>query len=257
VIYHWLYDSFGVPGLIVATFAFSAALYFVLAGATYAAVFVWQRRRLVPDYRPADRDLRREIGATMINLLGNCVLFLPIQLAIVFGYTQIYFTVEEYGWAYLAFSAVAALAFAETGIYWLHRALHTPYLFRHLHAHHHGYRTTTPFTSLAFHPVDGFVQSLPYHVFAFVVPINIWLYLVLVFATVIWSVKIHDRVRVLPFDFVNHTGCHTLHHLRCAYNLGQYFTFWDRWCGTYRDPAVELPDEYRASKVPLIGRARG
>ncbi len=28
-----------------------------------------------------------------------------------------------------------------------------------------------------------------------------------------------------------------------------YFTFWDRLCGTYRDP-VDLPDKFWASKEP-------
>ena len=70
----------------------------------------------------------------------------------------------------------------------------------------------------------------------------------IVFVT-LWSVLIHDRIRWVPGAIVNHTGCHTAHHWYYECNYGQYFTFWDRLCGTYRDP-VDLPDKFWASKEP-------
>ena len=103
--------------------------------------------------------------------------------------------------------------------------------------------------------MDSFVQSFPYHLYAFLLPINFWLYLGMVLFVTLWSVMIHDRVSLVPGGIVNHTGCHTAHHWYYAYNYGQYFTFWDRLCGTYRDPA-ELPDRFLASKLPLYRLVR-
>ena len=68
----------------------------------------------------------------------------------------------------------------------------------------------------------------------------------------LWSLMIHDQVRWVPFRFVNHTGCHTAHHWYFRYNYGNYFTFWDRLCGTYFDPE-ELPEQFIASKQALLG----
>jgi Delta7-sterol 5-desaturase len=39
---------------------------------------------------------------------------------------------------------------------------------------------------------------------------------------------------------INGPAHHTLHHLYFTVNYGQYFTWADRWSGTYRQPAPEL-----------------
>lgn len=172
-----------------------------------------------------------------------------MQLLIVFGNSRMYYDIEPYGWGCLIVSFLAALVFSETLIYWIHRALHTTWLYRKIHVHHHQFREPTPLSSIAFHPVDSFAQALPYHLFALLIPINFWLYLTMIVYVTLWSVMIHDRIRWVPGAVVNHTGCHTVHHWYNKYNYGQYFTVWDRSCGTYREP-VDLPDRFMASKVP-------
>jgi len=57
------------------------------------------------------------------------------------------------------------------------------------------------------------------------------------------SVLIHDRVSMVRWNVLNYTGHHTLHHWYYHCNYGQFFTFWDRLMGTYRDPAVEKNPE--------------
>jgi lathosterol oxidase len=39
---------------------------------------------------------------------------------------------------------------------------------------------------------------------------------------------------------INGPAHHTLHHLFFTVNYGQYFTWADRWGGSYRQPAPEL-----------------
>lgn len=43
---------------------------------------------------------------------------------------------------------------------------------QHLHKQHHTFKIPTPFASHAFHPLDGFLQSLPYHVYPFIFPLH-------------------------------------------------------------------------------------
>ena len=57
-------------------------------------------------------------------------------------------------------------AFTETLVYWVHRSLHHPLLYRALHRYHHEFREPTPWVSMAFHPLDSFAQGAPYHLFA-------------------------------------------------------------------------------------------
>ena len=46
----------------------------------------------------------------------------------------------------------------------------------------------TPFASHAFHPLDGYLQSVPYHLFIFLFPIHRLVYLILFVLVNIWSV---------------------------------------------------------------------
>lgn len=48
----------------------------------------------------------------------------------------------------------------------------------------------TPFASHAFHPVDGYLQSVPYHLFIFLFPLHRWLYLALFVFVNFWSILV-------------------------------------------------------------------
>jgi sterol desaturase/sphingolipid hydroxylase (fatty acid hydroxylase superfamily) len=48
----------------------------------------------------------------------------------------------------------------------------------------------TPFASHAFHPLDGYLQSVPYHLFIFVFPLHRWLYLGLFVFVNFWSILV-------------------------------------------------------------------
>src|SRR5581483_6613697 len=95
-------------------------------------------------------------------------------------------------------------------------------------------------------PLDSFAQALPHHLCAYLFPLHVWVYHGFVAIVTLWAVAIHDRVTWAPYGFINNTGCHTAHHWFNKYNYGQFFTFWDRLCGTYKDPRA-LPDRFFAA----------
>lgn len=102
------------------------------------------------------------------------------------------------------------LVFTDYGIYWIHRWEHHPICYRWLHKPHHKWigelglslsflrvttyaRATTvptPFASHAFHPLDGYFQSLPYHIFIFIFPLHKKLYLVLFVLINFWTILV-------------------------------------------------------------------
>src|SRR6185503_7478279 len=114
----------------------------------------------------------------------------------------------------------------------------------------------TPFSSHAFHPLDGYLQSVPYHLFVFLFPLQKYVYLGLFVFVNVWTILIHDgnfllltethsillSCQALTYNiscifvgayltanpFINGAAHHTLHHLYFNYNYGQYFTLWDR-----------------------------
>lgn len=134
----------------------------------------------------------------------------------------------------------------------------------------------TPYASHAFHPFDGFAQSVPYHVYPYLFPLQKFAYIALFIFINIWTVFIRKFIFVKVFcsgpflalylnDFffggernkinvsiaddgeyvanspiINGAACHTMHHLYFNYNYGQFTTLWDRLGGSYRQPNNEL-----------------
>lgn len=92
------------------------------------------------------------------------------------------------GIAYIIFSSALFLFFTDLCIYFVHRILHWPAVYKHLHKPHHKWVIPSPFASHAFHPVDGYVQSLPYHIFAYIVPLHKYTYLGLFVLVNLWSI---------------------------------------------------------------------
>ncbi|MDA9261449.1 sterol desaturase family protein [bacterium] len=140
------------------------------------------------------------------------------------------------GWFYLTVgSPLMFLLFSDTCVYWIHRALHHRLLYAPLHKLHHKYKETTPFSSYAFHPLDGWLQGCPYHIFVFIFPMHHMSYFFALAIVGLWTINIHDRT-TLRIPFINGAAHHTIHHTGFTYNYGQYFVFWDVFGGSYKDP---------------------
>ena len=240
----WVTAHFGILGLVLFQIVVSLSLGALLSGASWWYFFVHRRERFNPAYRLDRRAITRSYLWAALGITGGTLLAAPLQLLALSGAGQTYYLVSDYGWGYLVLSMVLLLVFTETLIYWIHRALHHRLLFRRIHMAHHQFQKPTPWAAFAFHPVDAFSQAFPYHIAAFIFPLNIWVYTLMMSIVMVWSVSIHDRVSLLRFRWLNYAGHHTLHHLHYDYNFGQYFTFWDRLGGTYRPPST-LPPGYR------------
>ena len=240
---------YGAPGMAIFMLVSGLLLYFGLSGFSYLYTFVWNRGRFVPDYRPDRNEIRAALFWSMMSVLGNVVLMLPLQLLAVRGHSRLYYDVSDHSWAYLGLTLIVELCFSEFLVYWIHRWLHLPFFYRHIHRIHHKFRSPTPLASLAFHPLDGFAQAVPHHLLVFLMPVHIYVYMGFIFSVSVWTVLIHDRVSWIGWPAINYTGHHTLHHWFNKGNFGQFFTICDRLFGTYRDPAT-LPERFFASYPP-------
>lgn len=165
----------------------------------------------------------------------------PFLLAEVHGYSKLYDTPAEgpgawYQW--LQFPLF--LAFTDCFIYLIHRGLHHPLVYKRLHKPHHKWIIPTPFASHAFHPLDGFAQSVPYHVFPFLFPLQKVAYVGMFIIINFWTIMIHDGEFYSDNAVINGAACHSVHHYAFNYNYGQYTTLWDRLGGSYRRPEQDL-----------------
>ncbi|WVN88539.1 uncharacterized protein L203_103750 [Cryptococcus depauperatus CBS 7841] len=216
------------------------ALYFLFCSISYFFVY---DRRLEHHPKFLDNQIQKEITSSCIAAPWIALMTLPWFLGEVRGYSKLYDNVEDYGLGYTVLSVLLFLAFTDYGIYWIHRLEHHPAIYKYIHKPHHKWIVPTPYAALAFHPIDGYAQSLPYHIFPFLFPLHKYVYLGLFVFVQFWTILIHDGDMIsghLLERYINSPAHHTLHHLYFTCNYGQYFTWADSFYDSYREPKPEL-----------------
>jgi Delta7-sterol 5-desaturase len=203
-------------------------------------VFIFDKNTLKHP-RFLKNQIRLEVIQTLWSLPTMALLTAPVFWLEVRGYSRSYDTTEDgpglwYNFAQFPFF----IMFTDWWIYWIHRGLHHPLLYKTLHKPHHKWIMPTPYASHAFHPVDGFAQSVPYHVFPFLFPLQKWAYVVLFVFINIWTILIHDGEYLTNSPVVNGAACHSIHHMEFTGNFGQFTTLPDRFGKTYRQPDKEM-----------------
>lgn len=196
-----------------------------------------------PRYLKNQMSLEIHQGVTAIPYM--VLMTVPWFILELQGHSKLYWDVESVkgGWVSIILQFPAFIMFTDFGIYLIHRWLHWPGVYKLLHKPHHKWLVTTPYASHAFHPVDGYAQSLPYHIYPFIFPLHKLSYLILFTFVNFWTVMIHDGEYLANDPFINGAACHTVHHLYFNYNYGQFTTLWDRIGNSYREPDKELFDK--------------
>jgi lathosterol oxidase len=165
----------------------------------------------------------------------------PFFLVEIRGFTKLYESPSEAPWPWYQWAQIPLfLLFTDCCVYWIHRSLHHPLFYKILHKPHHKWLMPTPYASYAFHPLDGFAQSLPYYIFPFLFPFQKLAYIFLFALVNIWTIIIHDGEFASQGPDVNGATHHTVHHFYFNYNYGQYTTLCDRLGGSYRVPDEAL-----------------
>ena len=167
-----------IISILIVTQLGATSLYFFFSTLSYYLIF---DRRLEYHPRFLKNQVRQEIQSSLSAVPFINILTLPWFLAEVRGKSLLYADVSEHGYSWLLISAVLYMAFNDIGIYWIHRLEHHPSVYRYIHKPHHKWigeldmrqlrrrhangastLVPTPWAALAFHPLDGYVQSLPY-----------------------------------------------------------------------------------------------
>jgi len=190
---------------------------------------------------PKIEDAAEQIKVSLGSLPLYSMLPAVCEYIVEQGWTLAYVRIDQYGWPMFLCSFAAYMSFVEFGVYWNHRLLHDLRVgYDKLHYIHHKYNkenTLSPFAGLAFHPLDGILQAIPYFWTLFIIPMHALTYELMLFGTAVWTTNIHDCVEVECQPIMG-AGYHTIHHTTYRHNYGQFFTYCDWLFGT-----LQYPDE--------------
>lgn len=219
------------------------ARYFLFAGTAYLVVHRygarrWARRR-IQSVVPGRAQIRREIGWSLSTFVIFGLLALATKYAADRGWTQVYWNISDYGWAWFAASVVLILALHDVYFYWMHRFMHWRPVYARVHAVHHRSTNPTPFAAFAFHPLEAVLEYGIVPLAAFLMPVHPLA--LLTFVTIMLAINVMGHLGFEfyprgfargPFRILNTATHHNMHHRTYRHNFGLYTNIWDRLCGT-------------------------
>jgi sterol desaturase/sphingolipid hydroxylase (fatty acid hydroxylase superfamily) len=218
-----------------------------------------QGKRLKFDHRDQAKGnglwtFRNQVHDNMFWSLGSGVAQLTgFQVFVMWmmanGYAPVISFAEHPVWFVLAL--ILLPIWSAFHFYWVHRLLHVPVLYRHVHSLHHRNVNVGPWSGFSMHPVEHFLylSTLLIHCVVPSHPIHLIFHVVYqgpgaaMTHTGYEDLLIRDKRRLALGTFY-----HQLHHRYYECNYGNQEMPWDRWFGTFHDGSPEGTAETRARK---------
>lgn len=248
--------------------------YAIFAGSTFMIFYVlfpgYFSRNKIQQRFAKNKDFRREVMhslKTSFILAGVAFLIIHSSLR---EYTQIYTNLSDYPLWWLPVSLVLAMLVHDTYFYWMHRAVHHPKLFKHVHLVHHQSVNPSPLAAYSFHALEAVLEAAAAPLVFLLLPLHPVVIIPYVLVTMAINVYGHLGYEIAPrwfrrsflFEIMNTSVHHNLHHAKFVGNYGLYFRIWDRLMGTEHPQYVEEYDKIQerrfgsvASSKPVLKKA--
>jgi sterol desaturase/sphingolipid hydroxylase (fatty acid hydroxylase superfamily) len=219
-----------------------------LTGFVFVRCVITRYRSRISGHNPSPKQIRREIFYSMRSTL-IFTMFWFAGIVNVTGQSRMYINIDQHGWFYFAISVLALFILHDAFVYWTHRLMHHPFLFRRVHRLHHSSVHSTPFAIYLFDTSEAILHGAFFFLISLVLPLNWCAMLLLLWTSSLANVIGHLGYEPAPKGWLrsvgrvfNTTTHHDLHHTQGGrYNYGVYFRFWDWLMGTeYPDYAAKF-----------------
>ena len=195
--------------------------------------------------RPTAEDIRREIQLSLMTVLIFSIMGTGLYQLYKAGHTSIYWRLRDYPYGSLFFFVFVAFVVHDAWFYWTHRFMHWRPVFKYVHLGHHRSVSPTPWAIFAFQPLEAVIQFIGVSLIVIFIPMHPLGLLLFFWIDAQVNTAGHTGYELVPrfisqsrwFQGLSTVTHHDLHHTHLNKNYGAFFTFWDRWMGTY------LPDE--------------
>ena len=236
----YIYEQWGIWWHLYLT---DGIRYLMGAGLVYGVfrVFLkeYSKRHGIQCRQPSFDDKKREALNSFISIGVFASISLLTFYCIKLGYSQLYDSLDDFGYVYSIFSFILLLIGHDTYFYWVHRLLHQPKLFRKFHRTHHLSIAPSPWAAYSFHVGEAFLMGLYTPFMILLIPLHPVILFVFMGLMIIRNALGHSGVEIFPhwwvdspLDIFTTNTHHELHHMKFNGNFALYFTWWDRLMGT-------------------------
>ncbi len=141
--------------------------------------------------------------------------------------------------------------------YWIHRMIHLPFLYKHVHSLHHRNINVGPWSGMSMHPLEHaiYLGSVFIHLIVGAHPVHILYHLQYFTLTAVTThtgfqgLLIKDRNRLNLGTFH-----HQMHHRYFECNYGGLEMPWDKWFGSFHDGTVETHEIMQERRRRIMGK---
>mmetsp|Transcript_8227 Transcript_8227/g.14966 ORF Transcript_8227/g.14966 Transcript_8227/m.14966 type:complete len:315 (-) Transcript_8227:50-994(-) len=125
----------------------------------------------------------------------------------------------------------------DTVFYWVHRSLHHPLIYKHIHKQHHAFKQPIALATEYSHPIEDFSNTFATVLGPLLLKSHSVVFYTYTTLKLVQSLDAHSSYNLpfSPFSFIETMDCapaHDFHHTHNAGNFGGFFIFWDWLCGT-------------------------
>lgn len=243
--------------------------YLLLAAISFLVFYVLFRRafrsRRIQARFPGLKDYGRDFVFSAISVfLFATMAYVFIRVLQPYNH-MIYGALSQRSMGYHALSFVWLFFLHDAYFYWIHRLMHLPALFKHIHLVHHYSTNPSPWTAYAFHPLEALLEAGIIPLAAFTLPVHVGIFSGFMLFQIIYNIYGHLGYELWPRSLARHplgrwinTGvAHNQHHKYFKGNYGLYTLVWDRMLGTLRKDYDEAMAHYGQEKKALDAEALG
>lgn len=242
-------------------------LLFIVAGVLHLWFYTFSKQgdKLKYDARPLMMNgkqftLGGQIRDNMFWTLGSGVFFWTAYEVLMFwalanGYAPMLTWAANPVWFIALFLLIPL--WESFYFYWIHRMIHLPFLYRHVHSLHHRNINVGPWSGMSMHPVEHaiYLGSVFIHLVAGAHPVHILYHLQYFTLT---AVTTHTGFQGLLMKDRNRlnlgTFHHQMHHRYFECNYGGLEMPWDKWFGSFHDGTVEAHEIMQERRKRIMGK---
>ena len=244
----------------------NAIPHITLAGLLHMWLYRWRRqdKRYKFDARPLAADnghftFRNQVHDNMFWTIASGITQWSMMQCVVFwamanGWAPSFLFPENVLWFILMFPLL--MIWSSFHFYWIHRALHIPWLYKLAHALHHRNVNVGPWSGISMHPIEHFLFFTNFLIH-FIVPSHPIHVMFHGYMQAIHPVFSHSGFEKLELRVKGSAPMgdffHQLHHKYFECNYGTVEMPWDRWFGTFHNGTGEATKRTRAFKKQMYG----